>query len=147
MRSDFRLAQFVCLGDTSGTFPALEGLRDASFLDRLGRCLLSLSFYLSRRVANVSNVDIDEFEADFLELLADQVFDHAVESIPVLVDLVNVHLCNNGAQLTRDDLPSLVGNFILRQAEQALGSQLVVRLVASHSNCEDGRDVHTNTLE
>ncbi len=112
------------LGLADGAVAVLLGHVLLCVVDGLGGGLLAQGVNVAGLVGDVGDVDVDEAQADLLELALHVAGDGLQELIPVGVDLLDVHSGDDQAELAEDDVLGQLLDFLELQAEQALGGIL-----------------------
>ena len=111
----------VGIGRTNGTFPIRKGRIDLRLVDRLGGGLLTQRLDVARLIRNVTDVHVDHVETNFIQFEVDVLVDQIQEFFAVLVDLFNRQRRDDQTHLAEDDVPCLIGDRPVVQAQQTLG--------------------------
>ena len=112
------------LGFTDRTVALLLGHAFLSVIDRLGGGFLTQSRDITRLVADIGYVDVDQAQTDLFQLGFHVAADGGKELVAVGVDLLNVHGSDDQTKLTEDDILGQLLNFGKLQTQEALGGVL-----------------------
>ena len=84
----------------------------AGLLNRLRRRLLADGVDVAALVLNVGDVDVDQHQADLLELRLDRVLNVLQERVAVAVDVLDLHRGDHLPQLAEDDFLGLLADVV-----------------------------------
>ena len=96
------------LGDADLARLLLLGHVDPGLLDRLRRRLLADRLDVADLVGDVGDVDVDQHQADLLQLRLQRVLDVLQELVAVAVDVLDPHRGDHLPQLAEDDFLGLL---------------------------------------
>ncbi len=91
-------------------------------VNRLGGCFLTDRIDVPGLVCDIGNVDVNQEQADFIQLRRNILADRVQKTLAVLIDLLYGQRSHGEAQLTKDNFLCHLLNFSLREVEQTLGS-------------------------
>ncbi len=108
-------------GLAGGAVALLLGHVDLGPVDRLRRGSPADRHDVPALVGDVADVDVDQLEADLVDLLADVLVDQGHELLAVLVDLLDRQGGDDQAKLAENDVLGLVADLAIIEGEQTLG--------------------------
>ena len=110
------LHDLVAIGAGDANFALLHfvGHVRAGLLNGLRRRLLADRVDVPALVLNVRDVDVDQHEADLLELRLDRVLNVLQERVAVAVDVLDLHRGDHLPQLAEDDFLGLLADVVRR---------------------------------
>ena len=92
---------------TNGTFTQRIGLVDLGLVNGLGGGFLTQRFDVTRLIHDVTDVHVDHFKTDFVQLEIHILVDQIKELFTILIDLFNRQCGNDQTHLTEDDVACL----------------------------------------
>ncbi len=107
---------------------------------------LPIALDVVRLVGDVRDVDVDQVQADLVQLRLDVLADRLQEALAVLVDLLDGQRRDGEAQLAEDDFLGHVLDFLGLQTQEPLGSVVHDRLVRADADGERARHVDADVL-
>ena len=116
--TDTRLADSFSLTDF--TVPLLFGNANLGFVDGLGSSFLAESLDVAALVLDVGHVDVDEPQADLLQLDLDVGRDGLKELVAVGIQFFDAHGSDDETKLTEEDVAGKLLNLLRRLSQQAL---------------------------
>ena len=125
----------------------LLGHVDECLLDSLRCSLAADGFNIAGLVGDVLDVDVDQDQADLLELGLEVLLDAAQERVAIAVNLFNAHACDDLTQLTEDDVLGLLHDLACGETEQAHGGVVHLFGGGADSDGEDTGHGHANVLQ
>jgi hypothetical protein len=127
---------------------AAVGLGDfhLGLVDGLGRRLAPQRLDVAGLVGDVTDVHVDQLEADFVHLRADVLVDQIEKLFAVLVDLLDRQRGDDQSRLSKDDVARLGGDLLVGEAEQALGRVVHDVRVRRDADGERRGDVNADVL-
>ena len=142
--TDTRLTHSLSL--TNLTVSLLLGNANLGFIDGFSSSFLTKSFDVATLILDVRHVNVDETQADLLQLNLDVSRDSLKELIAVAVQFLDAHSGNDETQLSEEDVSGQFLNLLRRLSEQTFcGSQHALRLRAD-THGEATRHVHADVL-
>ena len=102
----------------------LLGHVDLGLLHGLRRRLAADGLDVARFVGDVGDVDVDQHQADLLQLRLQRRLNVVQELLAVAVDVLDPHRGDHLAELAEDDVAGLLLDLLACQAEQADGGVL-----------------------
>ncbi len=115
-------------------------------MNRLGGGFAADGLDVAGSVRDVGDVDIDQHQADLLQLRLDGVLDVVQELLAVAIDILNVHRGNHLPQLPENDVLGLLFDMRRIESQQPNGRVLHDRRFDADGDGEDAGDVDTNIL-
>ena len=125
----------------------LLGHVDLGLLHRLRRRLAADGLDVARLVGDVGDVDVDQHQADLLQLRLQRLLNVLQELVAVAVDVLDPHRGDDLAQLAEDDVAGLLLDLLGAQAEQADGGVLHRLRVGADGDGEDAGHVDADVLD
>ena len=108
MRDLDRLVRVPALGDADLAELLLLGHVDLGLLHRLRRGLAADGLDVARLVGDVGDVDVDQHQADLLQLRLQRRLNAVQELLAVAVDVLDPHRGDHLAELAEDDVRRLL---------------------------------------
>ena len=134
------------LGLADGAVAVLLGHVLLCVVDGLGGGLLAQGVNVAGLVGDVGDVDVDEAQADLLELALHVAGDGLQELVAVGIDLLDVHGGDDQAELAEDDVLGQLLDLLELQAQQALGGVLHDPRLGGDAHGEAAGDVDADVL-
>ena len=116
LRGAGHLHDLVAIGAGDANLALLHfvGHVGAGLLNRLRRRLLADRVDVAALVLDVGDVDVDQHQADLLELRLDRVLNVLQERVAIAVDVLDLHRGDHLPQLAEDDFLGLLADVVRR---------------------------------
>ena len=125
----------------------LLGHVDHGLVHGFGRGLLAQRVDVAGHVGDVRDVDVDEVEADLVELRLHVAPDRRQEALAVLIDLLDGQGGHGQAQLAEDDFAGHLLDFGRIEPQQAFGGVGHDRRIGADADGERAGHVHADVLQ
>ncbi len=134
------------LGDADLTALLLQGHVHLGLLHRLGGGLAANRLDVTRFIGDVGDVDVDEHQADLLQLGLQRRLDAVQEFLAIAIDVLDAHRSDHLAELAEDDVARLLLDVVRVQAEQTDRRVLHGRQVGADGDGEDAGHIDADVL-